>query len=101
MINKKDEIILDPDLKQLQVNLQKAIMNNDHSGCLHQHLFFFQDSKANFTLVFDGVDKNLISCETSGIYTKNKFAEVINTCKEASLKIFQFYLRVIKKSMTI
>ncbi|EEB19042.1 conserved hypothetical protein [Pediculus humanus corporis] len=62
---------------------------------------FAADSKANFTLVFDGVDKNLIACKTSGIYTKNKFTEVINTCKEASLKIFQFYLSVIKKSMTI
>lgn len=48
--------------------------------------------------MFDGIDKNIIACETSGIFKKEQLDEVLSTSCSASSKIFQFYRDAVKKS---
>ncbi|KAK6638926.1 hypothetical protein RUM43_007196 [Polyplax serrata] len=74
MITHDNEIILDPDSKQLK------------------------ESKASFTIVFDSIDKNVLSSESSGTFTKCEMDAVTSTCCSASTKMFQFYRDIVKKS---
>lgn len=47
--------------------------------------------------VFESVDKNVISTETSGAFTTDQFKKILAICKESSLHIFQFYRDVVRK----
>ncbi|KAI4475290.1 hypothetical protein M0802_015217 [Mischocyttarus mexicanus] len=61
-----------------------------------------QKSQAILTFTFDSINKNLISCQTSGRFTFEEYLECLNKCEQASTHIFEFYRDVVKKySVTI
>nr|CAD7570221.1 unnamed protein product [Timema californicum] len=73
MIDQQDNIILDPDNKQLL------------------------DSKATLMFVFDIVKKNIVACHTTGTFSQTQFQESLLKCREASSQIFTYYKDMVKK----
>ncbi|XP_063235570.1 exosome complex component RRP46 [Bacillus rossius redtenbacheri] len=73
MINKDDAVILDPDNKQLK------------------------ESKATLMFVFDNVQKNVVACHTSGMFSQTQFHECLLKCREASDIVFAFYRNIVNQ----
>ncbi|KAL0272769.1 UNVERIFIED_CONTAM: hypothetical protein PYX00_005617 [Menopon gallinae] len=74
IVNSQDELVLDPDEREMK------------------------DYKAIFTIVFDGVDKNVVASKIEGEFTKEQFDLALEFCREASLSIFKFYREVVRKA---
>jgi exosome complex component RRP46 len=53
--------------------------------------------KADFTFVFDSVNEKMISVSTNGNFTIRQYNEAQNLCLNASKKIFDFYIEMVKK----
>ncbi|XP_076665637.1 exosome complex component Rrp46 [Andrena cerasifolii] len=56
-----------------------------------------QSAKAEFTYVFDSMEKDVICCHTVGRFTENEFFETMDKCKQASQNVFDFYRNLVKK----
>lgn len=54
-------------------------------------------SVANFTFVFDNVDKNLVAVHSKGRFTIEQYQNALKQCKHASDAIFKFYKDAISK----
>lgn len=54
-------------------------------------------SVANFTFVFDNVDKNVVAVHTNGRFTIEQYQSALKQCKHASDVIFKFYRDAIRK----
>ncbi|XP_030370112.1 exosome complex component RRP46 [Scaptodrosophila lebanonensis] len=67
IINEKGEIVLDPDLSEMQ----------------HQ--------RASFTFAFDSVEGNLLLIQTKGSFKIAEFNDIECLCRAASAQIFEFY----------
>ncbi|KAK2580600.1 hypothetical protein KPH14_007719 [Odynerus spinipes] len=67
------EVILDPD--------------NNH----------LQSARTVFTFTYDSINKDVISCHTTGRFTDKEFLECMNKCRQASVSVFDFYRDIVKK----
>lgn len=54
-------------------------------------------SVADFTFVFDNVDKNLVAVHSKGRFTIEQYQNALKQCKHTSDAIFKFYRDVIRK----
>ena len=52
---------------------------------------------AVFTVVFESIDKKVVSVTTDGNFTFTQLQRIIELCKESGLKIFHFYRNSIEK----
>ncbi|KAL7301343.1 hypothetical protein TKK_0006073 [Trichogramma kaykai] len=57
-------------------------------------------AKAVFTLVFDSVKKELITCQSSGSFKEEELLTSIKKCREAVHHIFEFYRDIVKQYAT-
>uniref|UniRef100_A0A6M2DLJ4 Putative exosomal 3'-5' exoribonuclease complex subunit rrp46 n=1 Tax=Xenopsylla cheopis TaxID=163159 RepID=A0A6M2DLJ4_XENCH len=75
IINDNDEIIIDPDKKQISNNY-----------------------KASFMFVFDSKDKKLITSSTTGTFSEMQYLQCTQQCRDVSLSIFKYYRDIVKKT---
>lgn len=54
-------------------------------------------SIADFTFVFDSINRNTIATYTSGKFTVGQYNDALIQCREASNTIFKFYRDAVKK----
>ncbi|XP_049791199.1 exosome complex component RRP46 isoform X1 [Schistocerca nitens] len=73
MIDKRDEIILDPS------DLQS------------------KDSKASLTFVFESQKKSVVASHTEGHFSQLQFQECLLRCRHASDVLFKLYREIVKK----
>ena len=57
-------------------------------------------ARAQLTFAFDGKDRNVLVCETKGVFTKDEYTRALVACRQASDAIFDFYKQTIKKKMS-
>ena len=73
--NSEEELILDPSLKH-------------EASC-----------SCRITFVFESVDRNVVSCYTTGVCSRMQYKKALAACKAASGDIFRFYRESIKKKL--
>lgn len=73
VIDKKGELILDPDQSRCDTAL------------------------ASFTFVFDSIEKNTVATHTTGRFTIGQYNDALTQCQQASATVFQFYRDAMKK----
>ena len=57
--------------------------------------------KADFTFVFDSINKSMIAVHTNGRFTLHQYREAEKLCRQASQNIFDFYCELTKKYSTV
>lgn len=72
VVTEEDEIILDPDIKQMR------------------------DAKASLTFSFDSVEKNVTTTYAKGEFSMDQYIEIQSMCRNASEQLFEFYKNAVK-----
>ncbi|XP_058985601.1 exosome complex component RRP46-like [Musca domestica] len=76
IVDKNGELILDPDYGQIN------------------------DSRANFTFVFDSLERDLVTVNSTGCFKMAQFNDAYLMCRAASGVIFDFYRKIMTKFHT-
>lgn len=91
VLDDKDNLVIDPEYITDEAlgfsRTQKLKRNNRY--------------KADFTFVFDSVQENVISVTTNGNFTIQQYNEAQKLCKQASRKVFDFYIDLAKKYSSV
>lgn len=72
VITEKDKILVDPS--------EKDVAGDDQAP-----------ARAEFTFVFDSVERKSVSCYASGRYSPEEFEEAMVAGRTASQEVFEFY----------
>lgn len=59
------------------------------------------DQAAEFTFVFDSVERKAVSCHCSGRYSPEEFQEAMLAAQAASAEVFEFYRASLRKFIRI
>lgn len=57
--------------------------------------------KADFTFVFDSINKSMIAVHTNGKYSLQQYREAEKLCRQTSQNIFDFFCELTKKYSTV
>ena len=49
------------------------------------------ECKAQLTIVFDSVERNIVAIHTTGKFTMGQYNDAMTMCREASQLVFQLY----------
>lgn len=56
-------------------------------------------AKATFDFVFENLEGRVVASHTTGSYTESQLQTAISSCRNGSIKIFDFFKEVISKKL--
>lgn len=92
VVDDDDNILIDPEYDEQEDNLVFTRIQKPKRSTKF---------KADFTFVFDSIEKSIIAVHTNGKYSLQLYREAEKLCRHASQNIFDFYCELTKKYSTV